>query len=79
MLKTMSRFTDLMLGNSELAATCGPNGSEEEERMRQFFLDRVRMDPLLDGQNYIDMHYADMIANGITASRPAGIRRRASC
>ena len=32
--------------------------------MRQFFLDRVRMDPLLDGQNYIYMHYADMIANG---------------
>jgi hypothetical protein len=30
----------------------------------QFFLDRVRMDPLLDGQNYIYMHYADMIANG---------------
>jgi MoaA/NifB/PqqE/SkfB family radical SAM enzyme len=60
----MVRFTDPMLGNSELAATCGPNGSEEEERMRQFFLDRVRMDPLLDGQNYIYMHYADMIANG---------------
>ena len=37
---------------------------DEEERMRQFFLDRVRMDPLLDGQNYIYMHYADMIANG---------------
>jgi hypothetical protein len=32
--------------------------------MRQFFLDRVRMDPLLDGQNYVYMHYADMIANG---------------
>ena len=32
--------------------------------MRQFFLDRVRQDPLLDGQNYIYMHYADMIANG---------------
>ena len=32
--------------------------------MRQFFLDRVRIDPLLDGQNYIYMHYADMIANG---------------
>ncbi len=36
----------------------------EEQRMRQFFLDRVRQDPLLDGQNYIYMHYADMIANG---------------
>ena len=32
--------------------------------MREFFLDRVRMDPLLDGQNYIYLHYADMIANG---------------
>jgi hypothetical protein len=32
--------------------------------MRRFFLDRVRMDPLLDGQNYIYMHSADMIANG---------------
>ena len=32
--------------------------------MREFFLDRVRIDPLLDGQNYIYMHYADMIANG---------------
>ncbi len=32
--------------------------------MRQFFLDRVRMDPLLDGQNYVYLHYADMIANG---------------
>jgi sulfatase maturation enzyme AslB (radical SAM superfamily) len=32
--------------------------------MRRFFMDRVRMDPLLDGQNYIYMHYADMIANG---------------
>lgn len=59
----MVRFTDAMLGNSQLADTVGVHG-EEEERMRQFFLDRVRMDPLLDGQNYIYMHYADMIANG---------------
>jgi len=59
----MVRFTDPMLGNSELAATCKPVG-KEEERMRQFFMDRVRMDPLLDGQNYIYMHYADMISNG---------------
>ena len=36
----------------------------EEQRMRQFFMERVRQDPLLDGQNYIYMHYADMIANG---------------
>lgn len=59
----MVRFTDPMLGNRELEDTCRPVG-EEEERMRQFFLDRVRNDPLLDGQNYIYMHYADMIANG---------------
>jgi sulfatase maturation enzyme AslB (radical SAM superfamily) len=59
----MVRFTDPMLGNSDLAETCKPVGADEE-RMRQFFLDRVRMDPLLDGQNYIYMHYTDMIANG---------------
>ena len=52
-----------MLGNAELGTSCKPIG-KEEEKMRQFFLDRVRMDPLLDGQNYIYMHYADMIANG---------------
>ena len=59
----MVRFTEPMLGNTDLAQTCQPVGPDEE-RMRQFFLDRVRMDPLLDGQNYIYMHYADMIANG---------------
>ena len=32
--------------------------------MRAFFMERVRMDPLFDGQNYIYMHYADMISNG---------------
>ena len=59
----MVRFTDPMLGNSDLAETCKPVGPDEE-RMRQFFLDRVRTDPILDGQNYVYMHYADMIANG---------------
>ena len=59
----MVRFTEPMLGNANLAQTCQPVGPDEE-RMRQFFLDRVRMDPLMDGQNYIYMHYADMIANG---------------
>ena len=59
----MVRFTDPMLGNSDLADKCQPIG-EDEIRMREFFLDRVRIDPLLDGQNYIYMHYADMIANG---------------
>ncbi len=59
----MVRFTDPMLGNQDLADKCQPIG-EDEERMREFFLDRVRIDPLLDGQNYIYMHYADMISNG---------------
>ena len=59
----MVRFTDAMLGNSELAGELRPMGVEEQ-RMRKFFLDRVRQDPLLDGQNYIYMHYADMIGNG---------------
>ena len=38
--------------------------------MRRFFLDRVRQDPLLDGQNYIYMHYADMIGNGYQRTAP---------
>jgi sulfatase maturation enzyme AslB (radical SAM superfamily) len=59
----MVRFTDPMLGNSDLIATCKPVGPEEE-KMRKFFLDRVRMDSVFDGQNYVYMHYADMIANG---------------
>lgn len=59
----MVRFTDAMLGNQELEGTLKPMGAEEQ-RMRQFFMERVRQDPLLDGQNYIYMHYADMIANG---------------
>jgi MoaA/NifB/PqqE/SkfB family radical SAM enzyme len=59
----MVRVTDAMLGNSDVADKIRPMG-EEEKRMRQFFLDRVREDPLLDGQNYIYMHYSDMIANG---------------
>ena len=59
----MVRFTDAMLGNSDKEDTMRPIG-REEQRMRKFFMDRVRQDPLLDGQNYIYMHYADMIANG---------------
>jgi sulfatase maturation enzyme AslB (radical SAM superfamily) len=59
----MVRFTEPMLGNASLAETCTPVG-QEEERMRQFFLDRIRMDSVLDGQNLVYMHYADMIANG---------------
>jgi MoaA/NifB/PqqE/SkfB family radical SAM enzyme len=59
----MVRFTEAMLGNAEKAGELRPMGVEEQ-RMRRFFLDRVRQDPLLDGQNYIYMHYADMITNG---------------
>ncbi len=59
----MVRFTDAMLNNDDLAQNIRPMGTEER-RMREFFLDRVRRDPLLDGQNYIYMHYADMIENG---------------
>jgi MoaA/NifB/PqqE/SkfB family radical SAM enzyme len=65
----MVRFTDAMLGNSELEVKWKPIGPEEE-RMRQFFLDRIRMDPLMDGQNYIYMHYADMITNGYHRTAP---------
>ena len=56
-------------GNEQLEVKWKPIGPEEE-RMRQFFLDRVRMDPLMDGQNYIYMHYADMIANGYHRTAP---------
>jgi sulfatase maturation enzyme AslB (radical SAM superfamily) len=59
----MVRFTEPMLGNSDLAASITPVG-QEEERMRQFFLDRVRTESVLDGQNLVYMHYADMIGNG---------------
>ena len=59
----MVRFTEAMLGNDDLSGSLKPIG-REEERMRDFFLDRVRKDPILDGQNFIYMHYADMISNG---------------
>ena len=59
----MVRFTDPMLGNSDKIDALKPVG-KEEEKMRAFFMERVRMDPLFDGQNYIYMHYADMISNG---------------
>ncbi len=65
----MVRFTEAMLGNADLAKDIKPV-SEEEQQMRQFFLDRVRHDPLLDGQNYIYLHYADMIANGYHRTAP---------
>ena len=50
-------------------------GHEADRRSKssacaEFFLDRVRHDPLLDGQNYIYMHYADMIGNGYNRTAP---------
>jgi hypothetical protein len=65
----MFRTTDAMLGNENHADSCNYVG-EEEERMRQFFLDRVRNDSVLDGQNLVYMHYADMIANGYHRQAP---------
>jgi MoaA/NifB/PqqE/SkfB family radical SAM enzyme len=59
----MVRFTEAMLGNAGKEGELRPIG-KEEEKMRAFFMERVRMDPLFDGQNYIYLHYADMIANG---------------
>jgi MoaA/NifB/PqqE/SkfB family radical SAM enzyme len=65
----MVRFTEAMLGNTELEVKWKPMG-EEEQRMREFFLDRVRQDSMLDGQNLVYMHYADMIANGYHRTAP---------
>jgi MoaA/NifB/PqqE/SkfB family radical SAM enzyme len=65
----MVRFTDPMLGNADKANDLRPIG-KEEERMRAFFMERVRMDPLFDGQNYIYLHYADMISNGYHRMAP---------
>ena len=65
----MVRFTEPMLGNGELSEACKPT-RKEERRMHEFFLERVRRGPLLDGQSYIYMHYADMIANGYHRSAP---------
>jgi len=65
----MVRFSDPMLGNADLGNAVRPIG-RDEERLRKFFLERVRMDPLMDGQNYIHMHYADMIGNGYHREAP---------
>jgi MoaA/NifB/PqqE/SkfB family radical SAM enzyme len=65
----MVRFTEPMLGNADLAGTVKPTG-HDEQRIREFLLDRVREDPLLDGQSYIHMHYADMIGNGYHRLEP---------
>jgi MoaA/NifB/PqqE/SkfB family radical SAM enzyme len=59
----MVRFTEAMLGNDALHEGLTPM-AREERQMREFFLERVRKEPLLNGQSYIYMHYADMIGNG---------------
>ena len=42
----------------------------DEQKLHDFFMERVRMDPMMDGQNYIHMHYADMIGNGYHREAP---------
>ena len=52
----MVRFTEPMLGNANLEATCKPAARRRADS--PVLLDRVLLDPLLDGHNYIYMHYA---------------------
>jgi MoaA/NifB/PqqE/SkfB family radical SAM enzyme len=65
----MLRFTDNMLGNKGLQETIGFK-HDEEEFMRQFFLDRVEEESVLSGQAFMYLHYADMIANGYVRTMP---------
>ncbi len=65
----MLRFTDAMLGNKDLEQSIGFKG-QEEEFMRQFFLDRVEEESVLSGQAFMYLHYADMIANGYVRTMP---------
>ncbi len=69
----MLRFTDAMLGNKNLQETIGLKG-QEEEFMRQFFLDRVQEESVLSGQAFMYLHYADMIANGYLRTMPCPFR-----
>ena len=65
----MLRFTDAMLGNRDLEDAIKLRG-EEEEFMRQFFLERVEEESVLSGQAFMYLHYADMIANGYKRTMP---------
>jgi MoaA/NifB/PqqE/SkfB family radical SAM enzyme len=65
----MLRFTDAMLHNKSLEEKIG-FGREEEEFMRNFFLDRVQEESVLSGQTFMYLHYADMIANGYHRTMP---------
>ena len=69
----MLRFTDAMLGNSDLKDAIALKG-QEEEFMRQFFLERVEEESVLSGQAFMYLHYADMIANGYVRTMPCPFR-----
>jgi sulfatase maturation enzyme AslB (radical SAM superfamily) len=69
----MLRFTDAMLGNNDLKDAIGLKG-QEEEFMRQFFLERVEEESVLSGQSFMYLHYADMIANGYQRTMPCPFR-----
>jgi MoaA/NifB/PqqE/SkfB family radical SAM enzyme len=69
----MLRFTDAMLGNSDLKEQIALKG-KEEEFMRQFFLERVEEESVLSGQTFMYLHYADMIANGYIRTMPCPFR-----
>jgi MoaA/NifB/PqqE/SkfB family radical SAM enzyme len=69
----MLRFTDNMLGNSNLEDDIGFE-AREEEFMRQFFLERVQEESVLSGQAFMYLHYADMIANGYRRTMPCPFR-----
>ena len=65
----MLRFTDAMLGNRDLEDAIRLN-KDQEEFMRQFFLERVEEESVLSGQTFMYLHYADMIANGYKRTMP---------
>ncbi|MCX6552395.1 MAG: radical SAM protein, partial [Acidobacteria bacterium] len=69
----MLRFTDAMLGNRELETKIRLK-TQEEEFMRQFFLERVEEESVLSGQSFQYLHYADMIANGYVRTMPCPFR-----
>jgi MoaA/NifB/PqqE/SkfB family radical SAM enzyme len=69
----MLRFTDAMLGNTSLQSKIRLK-TQEEEFMRQFFLERVEEESVLSGQAFQYLHYADMIANGYVRTMPCPFR-----
>jgi sulfatase maturation enzyme AslB (radical SAM superfamily) len=69
----MLRFTDAMLGNRALETTIRLK-TQEEDFMRQFFLEQVADESVLSGQSFQYLHYADMIANGYIRTMPCPFR-----